>query len=94
MTDSSYPNELLSSKLKDLLGDELNESDVRWSYRKTASVLSSFEMQNIQPFDGGEGDENTAFENLYSESQLVLDEKRRPRWMLRSDTRRAALKRL
>jgi hypothetical protein len=94
MTDSSYPNELLASELKELLSDELNESDLRWSYRKAASVLSSFEMQSIQPFDGVEGDQNTALESLYSESQLVLDENRRPRWRLRSDTRREALKRL
>lgn len=94
MTESSYPNDLLASKLKDLLGNELQESEVRWSYRKTASVLSSFEMQNIQPFDGEDGDQDAAFENLYSESQLVFDENRHPRWMLRSDTRRAALERL
>ena len=94
MTDSGYANDLLASKLKDLLGDELNESDVRWSYRKAASVLSSFEMQSIQPFEGVEGDQETALESLYSESQLILDENHRPRWMLRSDTRRAALERL
>ncbi|HEX5601082.1 MAG TPA: hypothetical protein VFX63_00985 [Pyrinomonadaceae bacterium] len=94
MTDSSYPNELLASKLNDLLDAELQESDVRWSYRKAASVLSSFDMQSIQPFDGPEGDQDAALESLYSESQLILDANRRPRWMLRSDTRRAALERL
>jgi hypothetical protein len=91
---SGYANDLLASKLKDLLGDELNDSDVRWSYRKAASVVSSFEMQKIQPFDNVEASQETALESLYSDSQLILDENHRPRWMLSSDARRDALKRL
>ncbi len=91
---SGYSNDLLASKLKDLLGVELNESDVRWSYLKAASVVSSFEMQKIQPFDGAEASPETALESLYSDSQLILDENQRPRWMLRSDARREALERL
>ncbi len=98
MTDSDsssgYANELLASKLKDMLGNELMDSDVHWSYRKTASVLSSFEMQKIQPFDDLETDQGAALESLYSESDLILDENRRPRWMLRGDARREALERL
>lgn len=94
MTESSYSNELLASHLKNLLDDEVNESDLSWSYRKAAAVLSSFDIQSIQPVEDVEGDRDAALESLYSDSKLIVDENHRPRWMLRSDMRRAALKRL
>lgn len=89
-----YANELLASKLKDLLGDELSDSDVRLSYRKAASVLSYFDMRNIKPADGIRGDESEAQKSLYLDSQPVKDAKGRPYYMLRSEARRDALKRL
>lgn len=98
MSDSNsaagYANELLASKLKQVLGNELSESDVRWSYRKAASVLSFFDMQSINPADGLQPDKNEALESLYPDSHIVYDDKRQPHWMLRSDARKEALKRL
>lgn len=89
-----YANDLLASKLKNLLGNELNESDVRWSYRKAASVLSFFDMQSIKPVDRISAGKDEALESLYPDSQIVYDDKHQPHWTLRSDARRDALKRL
>jgi len=98
MSDSNsgagYANDLLASQLKNLLSDEVSESDIRWSYRKAAAVLSFFDMENIHPTDGLTPDRTQALESLYSDSLLIYDENRRPHWMLRGDTRKDALKRL
>lgn len=95
MTDSkAYSNDLLASRLKDLLNNEMGDSDIRWSYREAASVLSFFDMNSLKPVDGIEPNKQEALQSLEADSWLVPDATRKLQWTLRADSRKAALKRL
>ncbi len=90
MADSkAVPTERIAGLVKNLLDDELAEADKDWSYRKAASVLSFFDMDQIRPLEG-EADNTTARQSLLPASNIVYG----GRWTLRGDSRREALRRL
>jgi hypothetical protein len=91
---SSFSNEGLAAKLKEVLSQPSGIPESRWSYHQAAAVLSSFEMDHIIPFPGSEPNQQAALDSLASDSWLVPDPNRKLRWTLRTELRKDALKRL
>src|SRR5205085_2938653 len=69
-------------------------SEALWAYREAAALLAFFEPNTLQPLGEPAGDRAELIGQLLDDSMVVYDEQHQPRWMLRPEIRRAAIRRL